>query len=608
MAKKVNVSSLLSGLNKGDLSGFNGFENPSTAKGTTNHSLSIVNDSVKCPVKVLGTSVSDTVSFLESESSISDSVFISKFLDICKPSNLSTHEKREVLDILLYQYIVASGFVNNRSVMLSFFGDLGYCVEDGKHSKLQSVLTDFTFSIKDKVEDGYVSFNALCKIFEMFIPSDADDDEGDVKKATGSVYTPKDITYFMSVDAVVSYLRGFSFPLTLDEDIYYLLASDPYTPESVEYTSDSVSEFVKTLKEIDLKLSSIRVLEPSVGAGAFVHSMLVVLTNIRKGIANLVGRIEEIPKSSDFYNKYDEDLLKSYILKNNLYGVDINKDAIDMTCKRLLISYLSSFEVNSEVELPNLDLNFMVGNSLLDRENGKKLITDQLNFKGKDIQELAELRSHFKTIAYEDKSSALQNVVGKFKEIILTQGLLSADIRSMVNSIATFNDFQEFSKLLFSYSLVFSDLVMLESGDGFEMKEVLFDIVIGNPPYVRASKIVNGKDDLKVIFQSYHGAADLLVYFYEQGYNLLKANGILSYITSNKWLTSKYGEPLRAFIQEKSELLLVMDFKDNKVFKGTGVDTEITVFRKPRFDFGVPNISGGSNFLYCSGETYTLVE
>jgi hypothetical protein len=93
-----------------------------------------------------------------------------------------------------------------------------------------------------------------------------------------------------------------------------------------------------------------------------------------------------------------------------------------------------------------------------------------------------------------------------------------------------------------------------------------FDIVIGNPPFVRQEQIKHVKERLKVHYECATGTADLYVYFYEVGIKLLQTGGTFSFITSNKWLRSGYGEKLRAWLTQKTRVLQVVDFGDSPVF------------------------------------------
>ena len=107
-----------------------------------------------------------------------------------------------------------------------------------------------------------------------------------------------------------------------------------------------------------------------------------------------------------------------------------------------------------------------------------------------------------------------------------------------------------------------------------------FDIVIGNPPYVRQESIKEIKPHLQKNYAVYTGVADLYCYFYELGYKLLKKDsGYLGFITSNKWFRAKYGQNLRQFLLENTEILEIIDYNGIKIFDGATVDSNIIVFK-----------------------------
>ncbi len=109
-----------------------------------------------------------------------------------------------------------------------------------------------------------------------------------------------------------------------------------------------------------------------------------------------------------------------------------------------------------------------------------------------------------------------------------------------------------------------------------------FDLVIGNPPYIRQEAIKELKPHLQKAFSIYKGTSDIYTYFYELGFKILKDNGILSFITSNKWCRAAYGEPLRKFLLENTTIHTYLDLNGVKVFESATVDTSILEFHKAK--------------------------
>ncbi|NTU78518.1 MAG: hypothetical protein HGA45_03805 [Chloroflexales bacterium] len=109
-----------------------------------------------------------------------------------------------------------------------------------------------------------------------------------------------------------------------------------------------------------------------------------------------------------------------------------------------------------------------------------------------------------------------------------------------------------------------------------------FDAVVGNPPYVRQEQLGPVKPYLQAAYpETYHGVADLYVYFYQQGLRLLRAGGRLSYIVTNKWLRAGYGEGLRGFFAEQTAIERIVDFGHAPIFEGADVFPVIIVVEKP---------------------------
>src|SRR5699024_547342 len=111
-----------------------------------------------------------------------------------------------------------------------------------------------------------------------------------------------------------------------------------------------------------------------------------------------------------------------------------------------------------------------------------------------------------------------------------------------------------------------------------------FDVVIGNPPYIQLQKALSGDSKLKFAdlyknerYKTFERTGDIYALFYENGLNFTKENGLLTYITSNKWMRAKYGKSLRKYFSNKNPLLLI-DLGPG-IFEAATVDTNILVIR-----------------------------
>ena len=205
---------------------------------------------------------------------------------------------------------------------------------------------------------------------------------------------------------------------------------------------------------------------------------------------------------------------KKRILLNNIFGVDIDTQAVEVTKLNLLLKALegeTQASINQQLSLfhervlPHLGNNIKCGNSLI----GPDFYNDQLELFPEQMK----------------KINAFDWELG-FPEIF-KQGGLPAEASAKAG----------------------------------------FDVVIGNPPYVRQELLGDQKDYFKKRYKVYHGVADLYTYFFEKGIQLLNKEGLFGIIVANKWMRANYGEPLRKWLKTQT-ILRIIDFGDLPVFQG----------------------------------------
>ncbi|EOH7959753.1 class I SAM-dependent DNA methyltransferase [Campylobacter jejuni] len=322
---------------------------------------------------------------------------------------------------------------------------------------------------------------------------------------------------------------------------------------------------------------------------------------------------------------------KKDIIENNLFGVDINPNSCEITKLRLWIellkhSFYQSFDDENYHDLktlPNIDINIKCGNSLVSYfETGKSLnhypnIKERMG-KYKRIvkdykegfytdkshinQEIKNLKISFKNFCFADKfKKEMKSFNDKCEKYSKKYGNFLAiddeNLKFFVSANLTLFDFdekeatKEFANLKKEYDNIFN----LESNHPFEWRfefpEILdddgnfkgFDLIIGNPPYIRQEELKELKSHLAKNYKVYKGTSDIYTYFYELGFNVLKdRGGVLSYITSNKYTRAGYGEALREFLLKNVKFLEYTDLNGIKVFDSATVDTSILCFEKSK--------------------------
>ncbi|KAF0200139.1 MAG: type IIS restriction/modification [Bacteroidetes bacterium] len=297
---------------------------------------------------------------------------------------------------------------------------------------------------------------------------------------------------------------------------------------------------------------------------------------------------------------------KQTIIENCLFGVDINPNSVKICRLRLWIELLKNAYYKNETELetlPNIDINIKCGNSLVSRftidadmkqalkksrwtiDSYRVAVDTYRNAHNKEQKRemerlIASIKSDFRSeISLNDpKAKKLRKLSGELFQLT-NQGQLfemSKKEKALWNKrVQQISD--EIKKLETEIEEIKSNKIFENAFEWrFEFPEVLnndgdfvgFDVVIGNPPYIRQEEVKHLSSYFQSKFQSFSGKSDVYVFFYENSINLLKPNGAINFITSGKFFEASYGKPLIEFLLNNTEIIEIINFNDLPVFEG----------------------------------------
>lgn len=455
------------------------------------------------------------------------------------------------------------------------------------------ILKRYNFTVEENMpfdKDISLDPELLGKVFENLLAAYNPETKQTARKQTGSFYTPREIVQYMVDESLIAHLKR-----TVSEEL------EAEYRKLLSYTDDIINLTEEQKQQVMLSLYNCRILDPACGSGAFpvgiLQQMVHILTQIdpdnsrwQKMLFDLAqDESSEVFKNSteeerkeqldDLYHSFNADFnrpdysRKLYLIENCIYGVDIQPIAIQISKLRFFISLIIDQKPNNDPvdnfgirPLPNLEAKFVAANSLigLKREEGNLFNTKEIKEKENQLKIAKHKIFGAKTARtkrkYENQVTQLREDIAS---MLLEQRLVGNE---QAQQLAQWDMSDQNASSPF-----FDPEWMFGVKDGF-------DIVIANPPYVDAKKLKSQSKILKDNFLIYNGAADLYTYFYERGIKLLVPNGILTYITSNKWIRSDYGENLRKLILDNS-LRTLIDFGRNRFFNAT-VDTNILMLSR----------------------------
>ncbi|MBL1123414.1 MAG: hypothetical protein D8M26_11030 [Ignavibacteriae bacterium] len=476
-------------------------------------------------------------------------------------------------------------------------------------------LYNFTIDESDPNDaDVALDPELLGKVFENLLASYNPETAKTARKSTGSYYTPRPIVDYMVDESLKQYFKMHIDTAELDNKLNNLFSGEDYTNP---FDAEQTKEFVNLI-------DSLRVVDPAVGSGAFpmrILNRLVFLLHkldsdntlwkqsqiegIKKSVKDVTLQrkfIEETERK--FKEKNPNYGRKLYLIEKCIYGVDIQQIAVEIAKLRFFISLLVDEKVeNGEIEpLPNLDFKLMQGNSLISSFAGIDFTTKPQNddnlfdFDEKYkqlIEEFEELKSQYQNEPVVKKKNELRekidkkllevfeeklkkhypqinNLEGKYsgrKEIIEAEKKklykkIGIDLTQAEQDLIAYTEGRK-QKDFFLWDVYFAEVFAEKDG---------FDVVIGNPPYGHSIK--HNKRYFTDVYFCSEGKFEIFKFFIERGLSLLKAGGMLSYITSDTWTSLGYFKKLRKLIYEHYRIYAISKTLHN-VFETATVDTNI---------------------------------
>ena len=368
---------------------------------------------------------------------------------------------------------------------------------------------------------------------------------------TGSYYTPKPVVAFMGRQALQGHLQS-ACP---HESVQALAAFvDEHDPSGL-VDPEVVLDALKAVKACD----------PACGSGAYLLGMLHELLDLRACLFATRGL--------DALTAYQR---KLEIIQNNLYGVDVDPFAVNIAQLRLWLSLVVDFEGETPPPLPNLDFKIEAGDSLTAPNPSGGLQPDL--FRHQQIQEYFRLKADY-LMAHGGEKLTLRDKINALRQEIATWAHAGSGARG------------------FDWAVEFAEVFSRPEGEGGG-----FDVVLANPPYVRAdAQFKHVKDeaerqaaiarwqqyrkDLKnsKVYETLYEKWDLYVPFLERAYQLLRPGGQMVFIISDAYNAAKYTRKSHEFFLSRARVVRLDFCSDIPLFEA-GVNNTIVHFARTQPD------------------------
>ena len=465
---------------------------------------------------------------------------------------------------------------------------------------------NFTMSEDEPLErEVAIDPEMLGKVFENLL-------EVQDRKSKGAFYTPREIVHYMCQETLISYLIKETGLKEQDIRDFILLGDflkdedtaknrrqgkhDMLISEEIYKIDHNGNVVVDRLKDIDYALANIRVADPAVGSGAFPLGMLNEIVRARQNISAYMAITMNAYQIRNMYNnERSPDSLKLQTIKNCIFAADIEPSAVDIAQLRLWLSLVIDDEINPDAQnpldghrnptpLPNLECNIVCGNSLLDEFEGVRLInfndsigTSKSNQQQNLFQDAFDvilpslLEAQDALFRCDDtvKKQELKERIEALKNEIVKSQMQAATVE-FLEKYGEAN--REASKPFVLWQLDFARVFREKGG---------FDVVIGNPPYIKIQNIDNNQAEiLKKKYTTATGKFDMYVLFIEKSFDILAKDGMCAFIQPHRFLNVGYGKGLRTYLQKNKALNKLVHFGVDQIFDSATTYTGVFFYKK----------------------------
>ena len=405
-------------------------------------------------------------------------------------------------------------------------------------------------------------------------------------KDKGAFYTPKEIVHYMTQESLIEYLHT------------HLIDTDKEQLNTFVKRKQKAGLSDKELRTIDALLEDVKICDPAIGSGAFPMGLLHEIFALKGLIAFERGYVAWSPAE-----------VKKQIIQNSIYGVDIEEGAVDIARLRFWLSLV--VDEPTPRPLPNLDYKIICGNSLISRYGLETPINEvfkEFN-KGRDENNKVDLEK-YKALVRHYMHEANHDKKIEFKQLI-------EDVKAAFKTFFSKKEINKLNKLKGELSLLTGHNLFGNNKNAAEKRKITtlkkevarleldkkereeaklytnavewrfefpnlldnegkfegFDIVIGNPPYLRIQGIRKTNpefaDFITNYFEAATGSFDLYAVFAERSLTLTKQDGVLNFIMPVKWSNAAFGKGLRKFISKQDAAYKIISFAAHQVFNAS---------------------------------------